>query len=257
MASELYNVIDALSREKGIDPRHRGERRRRRHCRRHAQVSTRRRRTCAPNSTKKPARSAPTRSRRFWSAGRQVEDPQLQITLEDARKIRSRLPKSAASCASRKSIEGLGRIAAQLAKQVIFQKVREAERDTVFNEYIGRVNEVVNATVKRIEGPDVHLRPRQGRSAHAAQGAVAAGVVRRRRARAGGHRPRGEGFQGTRRGRLARRSRAGANLFQTEVPEIYDNTVVIRAIAREAGERTKIAVMSRDKDVDAWAPAWA
>src|SRR5207244_5131014 len=49
----------------------------------------------------------------------------------------------------------LGRIAAQLAKQVIFQKVREAERDTVYNEYISRVGEIVNATVKRVEGPDV------------------------------------------------------------------------------------------------------
>ena len=49
----------------------------------------------------------------------------------------------------------LGRIAAQLAKQVIFQKVREAERDTVYNEYIARVGEIVNATVKRVEGPDV------------------------------------------------------------------------------------------------------
>src|SRR5437868_15136099 len=50
---------------------------------------------------------------------------------------------------------GLGRISAQLAKQVIFQKVREAERDTVYNEYIGRVGEIVTATVKRVEGPDV------------------------------------------------------------------------------------------------------
>ena len=57
-----------------------------------------------------------------------------------------------------KATEGiLGRIAAQLAKQVIFQKVREAERDTVYNEYIGHVNEIVNATVKRLEGPDVIL----------------------------------------------------------------------------------------------------
>ena len=62
----------------------------------------------------------------------------------------------AASCRFHKQTEGiLGRIAAQLAKQVIFQKVREAERDTVYNEYIGRVGEIVNATVKRIEGPDV------------------------------------------------------------------------------------------------------
>ena len=64
--------------------------------------------------------------------------------------------RSAASSRFRSVTEGiLGRIAAQLAKQVIFQKVREAERDTVYNEYIGRVGEIVNATVKRVEGPDV------------------------------------------------------------------------------------------------------
>ena len=59
----------------------------------------------------------------------------------------------------------LGRIAAQMAKQVIFQKVREAERDTVFNEYAHREGEVLNATVKRIEGAGRDLRPGQGGSA--------------------------------------------------------------------------------------------
>src|SRR4030081_3735567 len=85
----------------------------------------------------------------------QVEDPNLQITLEDARKADPAL-EVGGELQIPKPTEGiLGRIAAQLAKQVIFQKVREAERDTVYNEYIGRVSEIVNSTVKRIEGPDV------------------------------------------------------------------------------------------------------
>ena len=182
----------------------------------------------------------------------QIEDPLLQITLEDARKIdpNARDRRRVAHSASHRRI--LGRIAAQLAKQVIFQKVREAERDTVYNEYIGRVNEIVNATVKRIEGPDLIFDLGKAEVAHAAQGAVAAGIVRHRRARARRDHARGKGRP---RARQVVVSRAAPelvqHLFQTEVPEIYDGTVVIRAIAREAGERTKIAVMSKDKDVDA------
>src|SRR5207244_11507174 len=85
----------------------------------------------------------------------QVEDQQLQVTVDDARKVdpgaeiggELKIPKVT---------EGiLGRIAAQLAKQVIFQKLREAECDTVYTEYIGRVAEIVKATVKRIAGPAV------------------------------------------------------------------------------------------------------
>jgi N utilization substance protein A len=145
----------------------------------------------------------------------------------------------------------LGRIAAQLAKQVIFQKVREAERDTVYNEYIGRVNEIVNATVKRIEGPDVIFdlgkaesrmpRKEQSRLESFAIGERVRVVIAR--------------VERASKGPAVVVSRAASelvqHLFQTEVPEIYDGTVVIRAIAREAGERTKIAVMSKDKDVDA------
>ena len=85
----------------------------------------------------------------------QVEDPTLQMSLDDARKL-DPTAEIGGEVQIPKETEGiLGRIAAQLAKQVIFQKVREAERDTVYNEYIGRVGEIVNATVKRIEGPDV------------------------------------------------------------------------------------------------------
>ena len=144
----------------------------------------------------------------------------------------------------------LGRIAAQMAKQVIFQKVREAERDTVFNEYNHRAGEVLNATVKRLEPMDVIFD----------LGKAEARMPKREQSRleqfAVGERVRVVLLRVDRaaKGPQVIVSRAAPalvqNLFQSEVPEIYDGTVTIRAIAREAGERTKIAVMSRDKDVD-------
>jgi len=144
----------------------------------------------------------------------------------------------------------LGRIAAQLAKQVIFQKVREAERDTVFQEYAHREKEVLNATVKRIEGQDYiyDLGKAEARCPKREQSRLEQFSV--------GERVRVVLLKVDRaaKGPQVIVSRAApelvSNLFQSEVPEIYDNTVVIRAIAREAGERTKIAVQSRDKDVD-------
>jgi N utilization substance protein A len=144
----------------------------------------------------------------------------------------------------------LGRIAAQLAKQVIFQKVREAERDTVFLEYAHREKEVLNATVKRIEGQDViyDLGKAEARCPKREQSRLEQFSI--------GERVRVVLLKVDRaaKGPQVIVSRAApelvSNLFQSEVPEIYDNTVVIKAIAREAGERTKIAVQSRDKDVD-------
>ena len=155
MASELYNTIDALSREKGIDP----------------QIVVSAVEDAIVMATRKYYKSQENlRAKLDKDTGKinafavktvvetpeQVEDPNLQITLEDARKVDPAAWKSAGSCRFRKPTEGiLGRIAAQLAKQVIFQKVREAERDTVYAEYNQRVGEMVNCTVKRMEGPDV------------------------------------------------------------------------------------------------------
>jgi len=84
----------------------------------------------------------------------QIEDPLSQITLDDAKRV-DPAAEIGGELRTYKATDVLGRIAAQLAKQVIFQKVREAERDTIYNEYIGRVGEVINATVKRQEGQDV------------------------------------------------------------------------------------------------------
>jgi len=149
-----------------------------------------------------------------------------------------------------KDTSPLGRIAAQMAKQVIFQKVREAERDTVYNEYNHRVGEILTATVKRVDPMDVIFD----------LGKAEARMPKREQSRleqfAVGDRVRVALLRVDRaaKGPQVIVSRAAPSLvqtlFQSEVPEIYDGTVMIRAIAREAGERTKIAVLSRDKDVD-------
>jgi N utilization substance protein A len=250
MASELYNTIDALSREKGIDP----------------QIVVAAVEDAIVMATRKYYKSQENLHAKLdketgkinayavkavVETPEQVEDPNLQITLEDARKVDPSL-EVGGELQIPKVTEGiLGRIAAQLAKQVIFQKVRVAERDTVYNEYIGRVAEIVNATVKRVEGPDVIFdigkaearmpRKEQSRLESFAIGERVRVVIARVERAAKGP------------GVVVSRAAPDLvqHLFQTEVPEIYDGTVVIRAIAREAGERTKIAVMSKDKDVDA------
>jgi N utilization substance protein A len=248
MASELYNVIDALSREKGIDP----------------QivvsavedaivVATRKYYKTQENLRaeldKESGQIRAFAVRSIVEGPEQVEDPLSQIALDDARRI-DPAAEVGGELRTYKATDVLGRIAAQLAKQVIFQKVREAERDTIYNEYIGRVNEIINITVKRTEGQDVIVdlgkaegrmpRKEQSRLESFAPGERARVMIVR--------------VEKASKGPQVVVSRAVpelvSHLFQTEVPEIYDNTVVIRAIAREAGERTKIAVMSKDKDVD-------
>jgi len=178
-----------------------------------------------------------------------IEDPLNQITLTEASELAPGV-EVGSEIRMYRDTSPLGRIAAQLAKQVIFQKVREAERDTVFQEYAHREKEVLNATVKRIEGQDViyDLGKAEARCPKREQSRLEQFSI--------GERVRVVLLKVDRaaKGPQVVVSRAApelvSNLFQSEVPEIYDNTVVIRAIAREAGERTKIAVQSRDKDVD-------
>src|SRR5512142_2019808 len=246
MASELYNVIETISREKGIDP----------------QIVVSAVEDAIVVATRKyyktqenlravlDKESGHIRAYAVKQIVENVEDPITQMSLEEAQSINPEA-EVGGELLLEKPTEVLGRIAAQLAKQVIFQKVREAERDTVYNEYIGRVNEIVNATVKRVEGPDVIFdigkaearmpRKEQSRLESFAVGERVRVVIAR--------------VERASKGPGVVVSRAAPelvqHLFQTEVPEIYDGTVVIRAIAREAGERTKIAVMSKDKDVDA------
>src|SRR5215831_8720369 len=250
MASELYNIIDAVSREKGIDPQivvSAVEDAIVVATRKYYKTQENLRAVLDKDSGKISAYAV----KAIVESPEQIEDPNLQVTVDQARKVDPQA-EVGGELLIPKATEGiLGRIAAQLAKQVIFQKVREAERDTVYNEYIGRVGEIVNATVKRIEGPDVifdigKAEARMGRKEQSRLESFAIGervrVVIGRVEKAS----KGPGVVVSRAA-----PELVQNLFQTEVPEIYDNTVVIRAIAREAGERTKIAVMSKDKDVDA------
>src|SRR6202171_3963431 len=179
----------------------------------------------------------------------EVTDPKKEFTLAEAKRIDPNA-EVGGEIVIPKPTDVLGRIAAQTAKQVIMQKVREAERDTIFNEYNGRVGELVNCVVKRTEGPDVIVD----------LGRAEARMPKREQSRL-------ETYNISDRLRVVIRavdrsakgpqvivSRADPilvqRLFEMEVPEIYDGTVQIRAAAREAGERTKIAVQSRDKDVD-------
>ena len=178
-----------------------------------------------------------------------VQDPDKEISLDDAQRM-DPTAQLESEVHFPKPTEALGRISAQTAKQVILQKVREAERETIFSEYSGRVGELVNCMVKRIEGQDLVVD----------LGKTEARLLKKEQSKL-------ENFSVGDRARCVIRSveKAGKNagvivsraapelvmrLFEQEVPEIYDNTVVIKGCAREAGERTKIAVSSRDRDVD-------
>jgi len=178
-----------------------------------------------------------------------VEDPTAEWTVEEALPVKPDA-QVGDEILTPVSTEGLGRIAAQSAKQVLYQRVRETEREKVYNEYIDRVGEVVNGTVKRFERGDVivdlgrteAIVPRSEQSRHErwSQGerirAVIVDVHKQ---------PKGPQIV------LSRTDpRLLVKLFEMEVPEIYDGTVVIKAAVRAPGERAKVAVYSRERDVD-------
>src|SRR5467141_2781510 len=178
-----------------------------------------------------------------------VENPAVELTLPEARGLdpaaemdsEVRIPKST---------DLLGRISAQTAKQVIFQKVREAERETIYQEYSGRVGQLVSCTVKRIEGSDLVLdlgktearlpKKEQSRLENYSVGDRVRCVIKAV--------DKSSKSPGVVISRAA--PELVMRLFEQEVPEIYDSTIIIKNCAREAGERTKIAVQSRDRDVD-------
>src|SRR6202163_1481277 len=179
----------------------------------------------------------------------EVTDPDKEMSLEAARAVN---PQAEIDSEIRfpKPTDVLGRISAQTAKQVILQKVREAERENIYSEYSGRVGELVTCVIKRVEGQDLA----------ADLGKTEARLPKKEQSKL-------ESFSVGDRIRCIIKSveKAGKNagvivsraapelvmrLFEQEVPEIYDNTVIIKGCAREAGERTKIAVSSRDRDVD-------
>src|SRR6202046_1180524 len=248
MASVLYQSIETLSRDKGIEP---------------AVVvgavedaialATRKYYKTQENMRAEMDReTGEIRAYVFKTvveSPEQVEDETNQLTLEQARELAPEV-EVGGELRFYKDTPPLRRLAAPMAKQVMLQKVSEPERDPVFQEYGGRVGEILTATVKRLEPMDVIFD----------LGKAEARMPKREQSRleqfAIGERVRVALLRVDRAAKgpqvIVSRAAPGLvqSLFQSEVPEIYDGTVTIRAIAREAGERTKIAVMSRDKDVD-------
>src|SRR6478736_5012776 len=180
----------------------------------------------------------------------EVTDPPNQISLVEAQQLYGEEAEVDMEVEFPRPTEDLGRIAAQTAKQVIFQKVREAERDNVYAEYSNRVGEVVSGVVKRFENGDIIMelgrieaqlpRKEQSRAENYAVGDRVRAVIR--------------GVNRSAKGPQIVLSRTDPalliKLFEQEVPEIYDGTVVIRGAVREAGDRAKVAVYSRERDVD-------
>jgi transcription termination/antitermination protein NusA len=179
----------------------------------------------------------------------QVENDAAQIAVEDAKR---RNPAAQAGDYIAEALPPLeyGRIAAQSAKQVIVQKVREAERDRQYQEYKDRIGDIVNGIVKRVEYGNVVVDLGRGEA-----------IVRRdellpRETFRNGDRVRAFIYDVRReqRGPQIFLSRTHpqfmAKLFAQEVPEIYDGIVEVKAVARDPGSRAKIAVISRDSSVD-------
>lgn len=179
----------------------------------------------------------------------EVEDPFAEWTLEEAREV-----KPDAQVGDEIAIaipaEGLGRIAAQSAKQVLYQRIREAERQKIHDEYYPRVGEIVNGTVRRFERGDIIVdlgrteavvpRSEQARHERYSQGERIRAVIVDVHTQ-----PKGPQVV------LSRTDpRLLMKLFEMEVPEIYDGTVVIKTAVRAPGERAKVAVFSRERDVD-------
>lgn len=179
----------------------------------------------------------------------QVENPSNQISLVDAQRANPGAQVGDTIADTLPPLE-YGRIAAQSAKQVIVQKVREAERDRQYQEFKDRIGDIVNGTVKRVEYGSVIVDLGRGEA-----------IVRRdemlpREVFRNGDRVRAYVFDVRRetRGPQIFLSRTHpqfmAKLFAQEVPEIYDGIVEIKAVARDPGSRAKIGVISRDSSVD-------
>ena len=180
----------------------------------------------------------------------EVTDPATEISLEEAQRLYGDEAEVDMEIEFPKPTDVLGRIAAQTAKQVIFQKVREAERENIYAEYSGRVGDVVNGVVKRFESGDIIVemdrievllpRKEQSRAENYTAGDRVRAVIK--------------GVNHSAKGPQIVLSRTDPalliKLFEQEVPEIYDGTVQIRGAVREAGDRAKVAVFSRERDVD-------
>src|SRR5438105_4721879 len=180
----------------------------------------------------------------------EVADPFTELSIDEARELGGEEVEIGDARLLPLPMEELGRIAAQTAKQILFQKVRDAVRNNVYEQYIDRVGELVNGFVKRFERGNMIVdlgnleailpRGQQSRGEQWNQGERIRVVITNVSKESKG--PQIE---------VSRTSpELLERLFEMEVPEIYDGTVVIKSCVREPGERAKIAVVSNERDVD-------
>ncbi len=178
-----------------------------------------------------------------------LEDTNLQISLDDAQKINA-VYQIGDTVRIRLEPENFGRIAAQTAKQVVIQRIKDAERDVIFEDYTDRENEIITGEVRRVSNRNVFFDLGKTEALLPFQEQIP-----------GEHYGQGERFKllllevrRTPKGPQVILSRSHPNLikrlFEMEVPEILEGVVEIYSIAREAGSRTKIAVFSKDPAID-------
>ncbi|MBW2038660.1 MAG: transcription termination/antitermination protein NusA [Deltaproteobacteria bacterium] len=185
----------------------------------------------------------------FKTVVEEVQDPDLEISMEEAREMDPEV-EIRDSLGIKLSIDDLGRIAAQTAKQVVIQRVRDAEGETIYNEYKDRKGEVVTGFVQRIERGNIFANIGRTEAILPQREQVPREVYKR------GDRIRAYIFdvQKTPIGCQIYLSRTHPGLltkfFELEVPEISEGIAQIVSVAREPGERSKIAVYSNDPDVD-------
>jgi N utilization substance protein A len=245
MANPLQQTIEALSKEKGVDP----------------EVIITALQDAIETAARKRYKNENMRARFNTETGQMelvavkrivetVTNPATEMSLDEAHTLYGDEAEVDMEVEFPRPTEDLGRIAAQTAKQVIFQKVREAERENVFAEFNQQIGDVKNGIVKRFENGDIIVElgrieavlPRKEQSraeSYAPQDRIRAVIKRVNRSAKG---PQIE---------LSRTDPALLiKLFEQEVPEIYDGTVMIRGAVREAGDRAKVAVYSRERDVD-------
>jgi N utilization substance protein A len=180
----------------------------------------------------------------------EVEDPDVEMLLDEARRIDPEATVDGIVKLEELDTSQLGRIAAQSARQVLFQRVREAERAVVYRNYVDRVHEMINGIVKRVDrgsiivelGDTEGIIPRNHQVRHErySQGDRIRSVVV-------------DVTMDASRPQVVLSRTAPEllkKLLEMEVPEIYDGTVIIKVCVREPGERAKVAVFSKDRDVD-------
>jgi N utilization substance protein A len=247
MNRELIMVIEQLGREKGIDKEILFEAL-------ESALLSASRKSLGPADNVRIHIDRKTGQLRAYARRRvvaEVADPRLEIGLDEAKALNPEAElDDELELEQERPPQDFGRIAAQTAKQVILQKVRDAEREGIYAEFAGKEGQILRAVVHRIEKRNVILEVGKAEAIlpereqipgerYGPGDRIRAFVLEVRRAAKGPQIT----LSRTHPGYLAR-------LFETEIPEIQEGIVVVKATAREAGERAKVAVASTKRDVD-------